>query len=531
MKKFICVLIICLLSFTLIACHKNFTVKFNTVGGSLISTQTVEKGKVASKPNVPTKDGYDFIGWYLGEEEYDFSTPVINNITLIARWKEREFLQSFTVTFDTDGGSEVNCQTVAQNDKLTLPTEPTKEGYEFIGWYLGQEEFDFNSEITANLTLTAKWQEITVYYNVFFDSQGGGDIPFQSVESGKFASEPEIPQKEGWFFLGWYEGDIPFDFSKPIVKDTYLTAKWQEVITYYSVIFLSEGEKITSLLVEEGEKIEPLQIEKEGFEFLGWFLNGELFNFDQGVTDNIVLQAEWKKVEIECFTVTFVTNCEVNLDSLSVQRGESVSRPNDLTKDGYKFIGWFLNETEYDFSNEITEDITLIAKWEEIPVFRFTVTFDSNGGSAVESQEIEENGFANLPTNPQKDGFEFIGWYLNETEFDFTSPITNDITLTARWEEVKDFGCLVGEWKGYERSAYATFTVSLEIFEEGAGQLNYFNALSGVVASYTIYKIEYIGEEVSLYLEQNQVVITLKLDGEKLVGQCVFGGETELIKQ
>ena len=180
MKKFISVFIICLLLLTVVACRKNFTVTFNTGGGSLISTQTVEKGKTATVPTNPTKDGFDFLGWYLGDDEYDFSTPVNNNITLTARWKEREILQSFTVTFDTDGGSGVESQTVTQNGKLTLPSEPTKDGYEFIGWYLGETEFDFNTEITANLTLTAKWQETIIYYKVFFDSQGGEDIPFQS---------------------------------------------------------------------------------------------------------------------------------------------------------------------------------------------------------------------------------------------------------------------------------------------------------------------------------------------------------------
>ena len=531
MKKFISVFIICLLLLTVVACRKNFTVTFDTGGGSLISTQTVEKGKTATLPTNPTKDGFDFLGWYLGENEYDFSTPVNNNITLTAKWEKGEILQSFTVTFDTDGGSWVESQTVIQNGKLTFPIEPTKDGYEFIGWYLGETEFDFNTEITANLTLTAKWQEITIYYKVFFDSQGGGDIPFQSVESGKTAKEPEIPKKDGWLFLGWYEGESPFDYSKPIEKDTYITAKWQEIVTYYSVIFLSEGEEITSLIVAEGEKIEPFQIERDGYEFLGWYYDGKPFNFDQAVTDNIVLLAEWEKIEIEFFTVTFITNSEVVLDAISVKCGESVARPNGLFKEGYNFIGWFLNEDEYDFSSPITEDITLIAKWEEIPSSTFTVTFDSSGGSSVESQEVEENGYAKLPTSPQKDGFEFIGWFLDEEEYDFSSPITEDITLIARWEEVKDIGCLVGEWKGYENSDYAKFSLSLVIFEDGTGQLNYFNSFDEEIASYDISKIEYIGEEVSLYLEQNQVVITLKLDGEKLVGKCIFDGETELIKQ
>ena len=66
MKKFISVFIICLLLLTVVACRKNFTVKFDTGGGSLISTQTVEKGKTATVPTNPTKDGFDFLGWYLG---------------------------------------------------------------------------------------------------------------------------------------------------------------------------------------------------------------------------------------------------------------------------------------------------------------------------------------------------------------------------------------------------------------------------------------------------------------------------------
>ena len=140
-----------------------YIVKFNSNGGSFVKSQKIEDGKTATKPSDPTKKGYTFIGWYSDEacnNEYDFATAVTKNITIYAKWS----IDSYTVSFDVNGGNEaIDDQIVEYNGTLTKPTDPTKEGYTFGGWYTSSyymTEFNFTSKITKSLTLYAKWNEI-----------------------------------------------------------------------------------------------------------------------------------------------------------------------------------------------------------------------------------------------------------------------------------------------------------------------------------------------------------------------------------
>ncbi len=133
-----------------------YTVTFNTNGGSSIKNVDVIYGETVAKPVNPTKEGYTFAGWYQDEaltQEYNFDTPIVANITLYAKWNE-----SCIVIFNTDGGSLIDSVTVSKGDVVTRPQfDPTKEGYTFVGWYLGNQEYDFNTPVTGNITLTAHY--------------------------------------------------------------------------------------------------------------------------------------------------------------------------------------------------------------------------------------------------------------------------------------------------------------------------------------------------------------------------------------
>ncbi|MDR1992706.1 MAG: InlB B-repeat-containing protein, partial [Nitrososphaerota archaeon] len=109
-------------------------------------------------------------------------------------------------------------------------------------------------------------------------------------------------------------------------------------------------------------------------------------------------------------------------------------QPANPNKVGSEFVEWQLNGVAFDFGTAITEDITLVASWDKVPVV-YMVTFDSNGGSAVDSQAVEENTKAVQPANPNKVGSEFVEWQLNGVAFDFGTAITEDITLVASWKK------------------------------------------------------------------------------------------------
>ena len=106
--------------------------------------------------------------------------------------------------------------------------------------------------------------------------------------------------------------------------------------------------------------------------------------------------------------VTFDSAGGTQIETLEIKKGEIALKPVDPIKDGYQFLGWYLDETLFDFSTKVKEDINLVAKWQ---IITYTVTFESNGGSSVLSQNVNANGLVQKPVNPIKVGYDFIGCF------------------------------------------------------------------------------------------------------------------------
>lgn len=136
---------------------------------------------------------------------------------------------TYTVTFDSDGGSAVEDQTPTSGQKATKPSpDPTKEGFDFVEWQKDGSTFDFNTEITENTTLKAVWK--AKEFTVTFDTDGGSAVSAQKVKYNGTANEPEDPTKDGYIFKDWYtekEYTNKFVFSTPITGDITLYAKWE----------------------------------------------------------------------------------------------------------------------------------------------------------------------------------------------------------------------------------------------------------------------------------------------------------------
>ena len=133
--------------------------------------------------------------------------------------------------------------------------------------------------------------------------------------------------------------------------------------------------------------------------------------------------------------VTFDADGGTATAAQSVEDGGTATEPADPEKEGFAFDGWFEEgaETPFDFSATVTGNLTLTAKWTAL----YTLTFDSDGGTAVEAQTVRDGMTATEPADPEKEGFTFDGWFAEgaETPFDFATPITGDLTLTAGWTE------------------------------------------------------------------------------------------------
>ena len=127
------------------------------------SSLTIEEGNFLTKPDDPTKEGYAFLGWFLGDELFDFNTPIMQNIKLEAKWQELEKdEESYIVKFDTSGGTSIQNQVISKGSKVIKPDDPTKEGCAFLGWFLEEKEYNFDTEVTENIELVARFEKIEV---------------------------------------------------------------------------------------------------------------------------------------------------------------------------------------------------------------------------------------------------------------------------------------------------------------------------------------------------------------------------------
>ena len=190
-----------------------YPVTFQSESGSEVASQ-IRANTPADRPADPTKEGYTFIGWYNGESEWNFETPVTENLTLTAKWQ----LNRYTITFDTAGGSEVPSITQDYGTAITAPANPTKTGYTFAGW-----DKTIPSTMPAeDMTITAQWQ-VNQYTITFKPENGGQDIVIKQ-DYGTAITAPANPTKTGYTFAGW-DKTIP---STMPAGDMAITARWTE---------------------------------------------------------------------------------------------------------------------------------------------------------------------------------------------------------------------------------------------------------------------------------------------------------------
>ena len=190
-----------------------YTVTFQSEGGSEVASQ-IRANTPAARPADPTKEGYTFIGWYNGESEWDFETPVTADLTLTAKWQ----INRYTITFDTAGGSEVAPITQDYGTTITPPAAPTRTGYTFAGW-----DREIPTAMPAeDMTITAQWQ-VNQYTITFKPENGGQDIVIKQ-DYGTAITAPANPTKTGYTFAGW-DKTIP---STMPAGDMTITARWTE---------------------------------------------------------------------------------------------------------------------------------------------------------------------------------------------------------------------------------------------------------------------------------------------------------------
>ena len=263
-----------------------YTITFDTNGGSEIAPITQDYGTEIAAPDNPTRKGYTFKGW---DKEIPKTMPA-DNITVKAQWE----INQYTITFDTNGGSEIAPITQDYGTEITAPDNPTRKGYTFKGW-----DKEIPKTMPAeNITVKAQW-EIN-QYTITFDTNGGSEIAPITQDYGTEITAPDNPTRKGYTFKGW-DKEIP----KTMPAEN-ITVKAQWEINQYTITFdTNGGSEIAPITQDYGTKITaPDNPTRKGYTFKGW---------DKEIpetmpAENLTITARWRDTEKPTGEIIIGTN-------------------------------------------------------------------------------------------------------------------------------------------------------------------------------------------------------------------------------
>ena len=313
-----------------------YTIAFDTNGGSEIAPITQDYGTEITAPDNPTRKGYTFKGWDKAIPE----TMPAENITVKAQWE----INQYTITFDTNGGSEIAPITQDYGTEITAPDNPTRKGYTFKGW-----DKEIPETMPAeNMTVKAQWK--INQYKITFDTNGGSEIAPITQDYGTEITTPDNPTRKGYTFKGW-DKEIP---KTMLAENITVKAQWE--INQYTITFdTNGGSEIAPITQDYGTEITaPDNPTRKGYTFKGW---------DKEIpktmpAENITVKAQW---EINQYTITFDTNGGSEIAPITQDYGTKITAPDNPTRKGYTFKGWDKEIPE----TMPAENITITARWRD----------------------------------------------------------------------------------------------------------------------------------------------------------------------
>ncbi len=470
-------------------------------GNNVMLGQTDSNG-IARQPLAPTRDGYVFAGWYYhsdGTDQVDFNQPIVgggDHVTLFAAWTPVKQDKTVEILYVANGGTffdgNETMQGVTDTDGIArLPLQPTREGYDFLGWSYdrdGNDPVDFTKAIVAgsgHATVYAQWKqnnEKTVLYvangGVFAD---GNETMEGVTDSDGVARQPLAPTREGYTFTGWtYDaaGTEPVDFTKPIQgggQHATFFAQWAELANNEKdVLYVANGgvfadgnEVLQGVTDGDGVARQPLAPTREGYTFAGWTYDSkgtDPVDFDNplvGGGKHATLYAQWNAVEEDnSIDVLYVANGGTFFDGSDalqgVTDGDGVARqPLAPTREGYTFAGWTYDAAgtdPVDFSKPLVgggDHATLFAQWDMVKEDNsIDVLYVANGGTFFDGNETlqgvtDGDGVARQPLAPTREGYTFAGWTYDSKgtdPVDFSKPVQgggDHVTFYAQWTKDK----------------------------------------------------------------------------------------------
>ena len=406
-------------------------------------------------PNNGEANDTDEIGAVLPNHETSYNTKEATNINKDARYLK------FEVTRTKVGSDKwVRFSELEINDGAYVPSEndPT---YESSCLDTQNGKFSYMSDMNLATSFVPAEKSGNLVYHVSEKNDRNKIKIVQRADSISNAtvSVRTLAEADTWKPVGTL-GKTVNEFvlsNETVLLDVKI--EWSDAKVGIIEMFLSKTDAPTpeekvwtvtldgkEVKVKDGEKLtKPADPTKEGYKFLGWFVGDKEFNFDTPITEElngIKIEARFEKIDEPTPEEKFWT---VTLDGneVKVKDGEKLTKPADPTKEGYKFLGWFVGDKEFNFDTPITEELNGIkieARFEKIDTptpgeKEWTVTLNGKEVKVKDGEKLTK------PADPTKEGYKFLGWFVGDKKFDFDTPITkelNGIKIEARFEKIKD---------------------------------------------------------------------------------------------
>lgn len=471
------------------------TILNDAISADISNLEEVEIGtKVTFSITVP--EGYELSKFFVNDMEQELTNnqfvidSLDENITVDVLFEEKEIL--YIVTFNPNNGDDIYEEVIVDGLKVSKPLEPTIYSYKFVGWYLDDLLFDFNTPITSDIELVASWQQLfeqvietydfgssnnTGYdtTSISFTNTGGSSHTLTKQRAQINSSPTNDPHKlQGPMLVMAPVSDkgsgisfVEFDFSSiaNLSKVEFQFAAWNanalnRISGFSNAVFyfqVQDGDSWTTLSDSNNTKNLHTYFES-GNHVYNWVTFNNLqagkyrlyYNAPGANTTNTAQALVVDDLSVFGFfevangnVVTFDFNYEggpSNFISI-VEDNQLVSAPSEPNRLGYDFLGWFDGNDEFDFNTPITKSLTLTANWQQS---KLVISFDFGSGDIEDYIElIELNEKVVEIVEPQREGYTFVGWYQTEigeaynNEFNFDTILDSNVRLYAKWQIIE----------------------------------------------------------------------------------------------
>ncbi|HQC30334.1 MAG TPA: InlB B-repeat-containing protein [Acholeplasmataceae bacterium] len=435
------------------ASNEVMMVTFKLNGGTLTGldeVQAINKGSTVRKPSGdPEKEGHEFIEWRLYGVKYNFSTPVTENITLVAHYRAEKYHVTFYV-----GSEQVHSEYIDHGSLLEpYPLEP-REGMKGF-WLFNGIAYDFSKPVTHSLELQAHYQaEFDITQRMTY---GNEDIVITFSEDVIFGAD--ISDKRAFLEALFI---APIDYSRvnfETVTITYENLRLTIAVgedfyfhDYFQVLDYDEGNGNGIVRI-------PLIIRKDSIK-----TRDKNLIYQSDLSDYVLKlyvpfaenQADYTAPIQSKFYSTYAASYDSYSDPVlehdvtftctetgyekvvKVKHGQKVNRPEEPKKNNAIFVNWLVNGEKFDFNQEIRSNINLTPRWADAESM-IKISFDTQSPLYIEPQVIVRGGIPTMPDVMELEGYNFLGWKLSSREiefYDFKSALHSNFELVAVWEKI-----------------------------------------------------------------------------------------------